>query len=126
MKVSFAGIGIESKEVEDDRNPVFDQQLRIPIILPCMNRKIRWEIWDADWGRDERTGTFIAQFPTKEKDRVKQEAKWANMYGPAFGVSGEKADYMTKFSDSGKIYLIFQIGTHYAGRVLYSLDFENK
>ncbi|CAI2384461.1 unnamed protein product [Moneuplotes crassus] len=115
VKVSFAGVGIRSKEVPDERNPVYNQQLQIPVVLPCMNSKIRCEVWDADWGRDERTGTFIATFPTNDKDRKPTESMWVNMYGPPFGVMGDKADYMTKYSNAG---------THYTGRVLYSLEYE--
>jgi hypothetical protein len=104
VKVSFAGVGIKTKEVQNNRNPQFDQQLQIPLTLPCMNRKIRWEVWDSDVGRDERSGTFIVQFPTKEEDMVKTEPKWANMYGPPFGMFNRKADYMSKFSEAGKVF----------------------
>jgi hypothetical protein len=102
LKISFAGIGICSKEIQDDRNPEWNEQLQIPLTLPIMNRKIRCEIWDADWGRDERTGTFIVPFPTKKEDQIETEPRWANMYGPPFGEFGSKADYMTKYSDFGK------------------------
>lgn len=41
VKVSFAGVGIQTKVIQNNRNPTFNQQLQIPITLPCMNRKIR-------------------------------------------------------------------------------------
>jgi len=59
-------------------------------------------VWDDDAGANERVGTFVVRFPD-EKDRVKQDARWANMYGPFPGISGEKADYMSKFSDFGML-----------------------
>ena len=102
LSISFAGVNILSSVINDERNPEFNESLRIPFTSPCLNRKIKWEMWDADPGVDERVGTFIADFPDKEELRVKQELRWANMYGPLFGVTGEKADYMTKFSDAGK------------------------
>lgn len=102
LVISFAGVCIKSKYVNDARNPEFNQCLNIPLTLPCLNRKIKCEIWDSDPGVDERAGTFIVAFPDKEEDRKKQPPRWANMYGPLFGVFGEKADYMTKFSEAGK------------------------
>ena len=47
------------------------------------------------------------KFPPAE-ERKKTKPRWVNLYGPLPGVTGEKADYMTKFSDSG---------TYYRGRV---------
>lgn len=102
VKISFAGIGINSKAISRDRNPTWNSQLQIPLTLPVMNRKIRCEIWDDDVGRDERTGTFIVDFPTNQKDQHETEPKWVNIYGPPFGDFGDKADYMTKYSESGK------------------------
>ena len=49
----------------------------------------------------------------KELKHIQDE----QIYGSLPDFKGEKADYMTKYSDSG---------TYYRGRVWYSLDFEEK
>ena len=116
VKASFAGSGWETKVIYSDQNPEFDTQLQLAITLPCLNRTIKWEVWDSDLPFDERVGTFVMKFPPAE-ERKKTKPRWVNLYGPLPGVTGEKADYMTKFSDSG---------TYYRGRVWYSLDFEEK
>ena len=117
LSIAFAGVNIKSNYISDNRNPEFNECLHVPFTMPWLNRKIKWEMWDADPGVDERVGTFIVSFPDKEADLTRKDPMWANMYGPLYGVKGEKADYMTKFSDAG---------THYRGRVLYSLDFKQQ
>ena len=105
--MSFAGVGCETKAMSDTFSPEFDQQLQLAITLPCLNRHIKVECWDDDLTIDERIGTFVVKFPSKEK-RIKTKAKWVNMYGPLPNVTGDKADYMTKFSSAG---------TYYRGRI---------
>ena len=87
----------------DDRaHPKYDTQLRIPVMLPCMNRNLLCEVWDENVGFDELVATFMVPFPQKDEDRVKSDPKWANLYGPLPKTSGDKARYMAQNPDSGK------------------------
>jgi len=62
VKISFAGTGVESRTIDADRNPEFNQELSLACKLPCMNSKIKVEIWDDDLTKDERVGTFYVNF----------------------------------------------------------------
>lgn len=67
-----------------------------------MQRNIKLEVWDENVGFDELVATFLVPFPQDEKDRVKTEPRWANLYGPNIGTSGEKAEYMKHYPEAGK------------------------
>jgi dysferlin len=62
FKISFAGTKAESKTVDDDRNPEFNQELALACRLPCMNGKIKIEVWDDDMAFDKRVGTHYLNF----------------------------------------------------------------
>ena len=127
IKVTFAGVTNQTNVVNNRDHPKFDTQLQMPVMLPWMNRKIVCEVWDENIGYDERVATFTIPFPQKEEDMVKTSARWANLYGPLPHTSGEKAEYMTRFPDSGKYQILMvYIATYYRGRVLYSLDYERQ
>jgi Ca2+-dependent lipid-binding protein len=62
VKISFAGNKAESKAVKSNRNPEFNQELKIACSLPTMNDTIKIEIWDDDMIKDERVGTYYIKF----------------------------------------------------------------
>jgi len=62
VKVSFAGASAETKTIDNNRNPEFNQELTLACKVPCMNNKIKIEIWDDDIGSDERVGTHYLNF----------------------------------------------------------------
>ena len=76
-----------------------------------MNNKIKVEFWDDDPLYDERVGTFYFNF--KEIQNKNSGPRWANLYGPPLGASGDYADVMTKYNDKG---------SNYRGRFLYSIS----
>ena len=85
--------------------------------MPCMNTKIKCEIWDDDLLSDQRVGTWYINF--KQIQNKSWGPRWVNLYGPQLTAEGDVADMMTKFGDKGSTY---------RGRVLYSVtthDEEN-
>jgi dysferlin len=46
IKISFAGTKAETKTFKSDRNPSINQELSLACKMPCMNTKIKCEIWD--------------------------------------------------------------------------------
>lgn len=82
-----------------------------------MNNKIKVEVWDDDFAKDERVGTHYFNF--KQLMNKNSGPRWANLYGPALTAEGSYADLMTKFGDKGSTY---------RGRFLYNIgsnDQEN-
>lgn len=117
VKISFAGQKAESKTTNDDRNPDINQELDIACKLPCMNNKIKVEVWDDNLAIDKRVGTFYLNFKQIMNKTI--GPRWANLYGPQLTAEGEVADMMTQYGDKGSTY---------RGRILYSVtthDQEN-
>lgn len=80
FKISFAGTKAESKTIDDNRNPEFNQELSLACKIPCMNNKIKIEIWDDDLTYDKRVGTHYINF--KDIQDKSCGPRWANLYGP--------------------------------------------
>ena len=76
-----------------------------------MNNKIKVEMWDDDYTKDERVGTAYYNF--KSIMNKNSGARWTNLYGPPIHATGEYADLMTKFGDKGSTY---------RGRILYNIS----
>jgi hypothetical protein len=83
--------------------------------IPCMNNKIKVEIWDDDPGSDERVGTFYLNF--KQILNKNSGPRWANLYGPPLDATGAYADLMTKYGEKGSVY---------RGRFLYSVSTQDE
>lgn len=117
IKIAFAGNKAETKTFKQDRNPTINQELALACKMPCMNNKIKCEIWDDDLLTDKRVGTWYVNF--KQIQNKTWGPRWVNLYGPPLTAEGPVADMMTKFGDKGSAY---------RGRVLYSVtthDDEN-
>ena len=80
FKVAFAGQGTQSKTVDSDRNPEFNQNMQLACRLPCMNGKMKVEVWDDDFTKDERLGTYYFNFKQLQNKSI--GPRWANIYGP--------------------------------------------
>jgi hypothetical protein len=73
----------------DLMNPVFNQELWIPVTFPAMSAKIRHAVWDHDWGPDP--DDLVCQFVTDikflekylNKGHKKLGPTWMNLYGAA-------------------------------------------
>lgn len=110
VKLSFAGQKAESKVVKKNRNPEFNQELCVACKIPCMNNKIKVEVWDDDLTKDERVGTHYFDF--KNICKKTDGPRWANLYGPPIQAEGDYADLMTNVGEKG---------SYYRGRFLYSI-----
>jgi len=91
----------------------------IAVRMPCMNNKIKIEIWDDDVVFDKRVGTHYLNF--KQIMNKSVPPRYVNLYGPPLVMNEESdyADLMTKFGEKGSTY---------RGRFLYSVttaDDEN-
>jgi len=115
VKITFAGTSAKTNVIKADRNPEFNQELSLACKLPCMNSKIKIEVWDEDMTFDERVGTVYINF--KQIQDKNCGPRWVNLYGPQLVAEGEQADLMTKFGDKGSCY---------RGRLLYSVVTHNE
>lgn len=104
-------------------NPIFDEELWIPILLPSrdtklMSDKITITAWDYDHlTRNDRIGTtYLSLWSDVQAQTSKNGKRWYNMYGPPNMVGDQEvADRMTLYPS---------FATQYRGRVLLSLDLQ--
>lgn len=81
VKICFAGGAAQTKKIEDNRNPEFNQELRLAFSRPTMNLQVRIEIWNDNPVVDDLVGTCYIDL--KDDDSLnKFKPRYLNYYGP--------------------------------------------
>eukprot|EP00301_Raphidiophrys_heterophryoidea_P013214 c2057_g1_i1.p1 GENE.c2057_g1_i1~~c2057_g1_i1.p1 ORF type:complete len:1364 (-),score=380.71 c2057_g1_i1:181-4272(-) len=131
IKVEFAGLEAKTHAINESQNPIFCDQLEIPITLPCMSDRIIITLMDKDKVGDDdvigmtrlrfNTVPCLAEGPDLKKPREggghepippKALTRWINLYGPRGGLDNPQAMQMRLGTSRGSTYL---------GRVLLSV-----
>eukprot|EP00298_Acanthocystis_sp_HF-20_P010837 c19077_g1_i1.p1 GENE.c19077_g1_i1~~c19077_g1_i1.p1 ORF type:complete len:1291 (+),score=523.40 c19077_g1_i1:39-3875(+) len=127
VAVDFAGIHVETSAFTNNRDPVFSEELQVPVNLPCMTDRITLTVMDKDTvGKNEVvcvTKLLFSQLPVYEEKKLKTfgvgggfdvdlkgpHSRWLNLYGPSGTSSSDKALAIRKGTLEG---------SHYLGRLL--------
>jgi hypothetical protein len=112
-RVSFGVAGDVRTDVAAPatRDPVWAEQLLLPLELPALGDTIRVEVYDHDYGRDDTLLGAVRISLAEVRAGLHAAPRWHTLYGPAPGTRPAAAAAMAR----GAVH-----GTSYCGRVLLS------
>ncbi|EGR29640.1 hypothetical protein IMG5_151880 [Ichthyophthirius multifiliis] len=115
--VAKFGSIIKKTKVVQSRNPEWNQCIQLACMLPCQTKQITISVYDRDIGsEDDLVGQFKIDF--NKIQGKKPIPQWQNLYGAPVCASGQHADLMNFYGST--------LGSHYRGRLLYSVTSYNK
>jgi hypothetical protein len=108
----YAGVSKTTHHV-NSLNPEWNTNIQLGCMLPNQCKAVIFELWDYDFmTSNEMIGCWKVNFKDFQDNEV--GPKWANVYGSSvFAKDGHPKDMMTLYGQD--------IGSHYMGRVLYSI-----
>jgi len=115
--VKYAGV-VKSTKIVTSFNPEWNQNIKLACMLPNQSKAVNVEIWDYDLlNKNDLVGTFKVDFKSFQDKFL--APRWVNLYGPP--VSATEDD----IAETMRLYG-YDIGSHYMGRVLYSIGSYNE
>jgi len=115
--VKYAGV-VKATKIVTSFNPEWNQNIRLGTMLPNQSKAVNVEIWDYDLlNKNDLVGTFKVDFKSFQDKYL--APRWVNLYGPP--VSATEED----IAETMRLYG-YDIGSHYMGRVLYSIGSYNE
>eukprot|EP00762_Andalucia_godoyi_P001218 ANDGO_04901.mRNA.1 Synaptotagmin-4 len=102
--------------VKRSYNPTWNQEIRLPVLFPCLSDRIEVTVMDYDFGTsDDAICTTFFRFTDVKLNEV--GPKWINLYGaPQLSFR----DSLSRLMNEGR-----EEPTAYRGRVLVALDVEH-
>ncbi|CEM08625.1 unnamed protein product [Vitrella brassicaformis CCMP3155] len=87
VQVKFMGLVCTSATLYDSVNPEWNETIRIPVIVPCMERVVVCEVWTHHISQTTFIGIDTIAFDRLLEERMKP--RWTNLYWhpPAAGMS---------------------------------------
>ena len=87
--IEYNSMSVQSSTINDNLNPVWEEELHIPVSIPTVNDKITCKILDKD---DVKSNEMIGSFSFSIQDIINQKYNfpfWNNVYGTV-GTADEK------------------------------------
>ena len=86
VKTTFASNEVDTDIKYKCLNPIFNEQIHMPIMTPAMQDRVQIEVYDYDtMNEDDLIGTIYLRFSDCMLGRI--GPRWFNMYGDPGNVS---------------------------------------
>lgn len=113
VEFSFGGLQVKSRTVKDSLEPVWNQKICIPTVVPTINDRLTVALKDKDTMSSETIGTFSISLEDITKGKYKVPT-WINVYGAwADADDKEQKKLMNNVSS---------LGSKFKGRVLLQIN----
>eukprot|EP00033_Pygsuia_biforma_P002484 GCRY01002754.1.p1 GENE.GCRY01002754.1~~GCRY01002754.1.p1 ORF type:complete len:1277 (-),score=458.89 GCRY01002754.1:265-4095(-) len=120
VQAKFAGQSINTKWIKKSYDPVWNEELRIPVLTPTMSNVIEVSLWDHDKASaDDLIGKTYLTFTDILSDMF--GPRWVNFYGTADSTMREKLHSLTNLQSRAGA-----DQTEYVGRALLCVETELK